>query len=460
MFGRRTEQDTPFLYQLAREARRSELVAYLKRGKTPVVRRRAAELLGDLADSDVGSGSDDEVVQALVGAVTEEEDDSVRARAIDALFRYGQDSLERLVDEMGTSDAVPGVAGSDVEAGSGDGAAAEERTVAGTFKDWLDADYPEFRMVAATALGRIGGEEVLGAVVGALTDSNSRVRVRAVRACGRIDDPRCIPALQERLEDPDQSVRRATIDALGSIGTREALSALVPVVRVDEEPLRRAAVEELGQYGNLEPVVVLLRAIEDDTPAVKRAAMFSLLRLFVDAPEGERREARDTVARQLSAADTGTVVPPLIDVLTESGRPPVRRNAAWLLGRVADADPDSGYRDDVYDCLIETLDAPDDATAEIAADSLAELGSGELERRLHVFAETAEASDDAADRARSVIERIDGDLSREVVTNAVDYTYVRDPADYTEQKREAESTDNDGAEVDGGGTDSDRSGTQ
>jgi HEAT repeat protein len=447
MFGRRPDEDTPFLYQLAREARRSELVAYLKRGSSPVVRRRAAELLGDLADTDAGSGGDEEVVQALVAAVTEEDDDSVRARAIDALFRYGQDSLERLVDEMGASDTVPGVAGSD--AGPGRTDSGDDRTVAGTFEAWLDADYPEFRMVAATALGRIGGEEVLPAVVGALTDSNARVRERAVRACGRIGDPRSVPALRERLDDPDRSVRRATIDALGSIGTREALSALVPVVRVDEESLRRAAVEELGQYGTLDPVVVLLRAIEDDTPAVKRAATFSLIRLFVDAPDEERREVRDVVARQLSAADTGAVVPPLIDVLTESGRAPVRRNAAWLLGRVAEGDPDSDRRDEVYDCLIGTLDAPDETTAEMAADSLARLGSSELERRLHVFAETSEASDDAVERARAVIEQIGGDLSREVVTNAVDYTYVREPADYTEQRREHEGENGeDGADTD------------
>jgi HEAT repeat protein len=416
-------RDTAFLYELARESRTSELVAYLKRGNSPLIRRRAAELLGDLADAS-GDDADEEVVQALIGTVTGDDDDSVRARAIDALFRYGQESLERLVAEMG-----------EFEGGEAGG-----RPTARAFEQWLESDYPEFRMVAASALGRIGDPQALPALVAVLTDSNVRVRTRAVRACGRIGDPRCVPALHDRLDDPDRAVRQAAVTALGSIGTREALSALVPVVRVDEEPLRRAAVEELGQFGSLEPVVVLLRAIADDTESVKRAAMFSLIQLFVEAPSGESQQVRETVAEQLSHAETGTVVPHLVDVLTESQRAPVRRNAAWLLGRVSD--PEDEYRDEVYSALIDTLDAPDETTAGLAADSLAELGSDELERRLHVFLETDAATEAAAERAERVLEDIGGDLSREVVTNAVDYTYVREPADYTAQKR----ADDDGPE--------------
>lgn len=408
-------RETAFLYELARESRTSDLVAYLKRSDSPVVRRRAAELLGDLSNSP--RDTEEEAVRALVRAVSEDDDDSVRARAIDALCRYGEDSVDRLIEEMAGFDARE----------------APDWVTARVLERWLDADYPEFRMVAAAVLGRIGGEDALPALLGATTDQNARVRTRAVQSCGRIGDPRCVPALQGRLDDPARSVRMAAVRALGSIGTKQALHSLVPVACVDEEPLRRAAIEELGQFGSLEPVVVLLRAIQDNAESIQRAATFSLIRLFVDAPPEQSRRVRETVAEQLRDAEAESVAPHLVDITAESQREPVRRNAVWLLGRVADSEAD--YLDEVYDCLIGELDGSDGATAQLAAAALAELGGDELERRLHVFVEEAE-TEAAVERAKAVLDEIGGDPADELVTNAVDYTYVRDPADYTRKKRE------------------------
>lgn len=431
MFDDNPERDTAFLYELARESKTTELVAHLKRGETPLVRRRAAETLGDLSN-DPTHEPEDEVIRALVKAVVEDDDDSVRARAIDALYRYEDDSFDRLVREITGFDA-------------GD---APDWATARVLERWLDAEYPEFRMVAAAALGRVGDADTLPSLQETLTDSNPRVRARAVQACARIGGRNCVPELQERLEDPDPSVRRAAIRALGAIGTQRALVAFVPIARNDEEELRRAAIEELGQFGSLEPVDVLLHAIEEDTRPIQRAAMFSLIRLFVESPSEQSRHVRGTVAERLSDAEAGTVVPHLVDVVTESQREPVRRNAAWLLGRVAD--PKGDHRDQVYDCLLDALAGPDEETAQFAAASLAELGSGELERRLHIFVETEPESDAAVGRAEAVLEEIGGSPDDELITNAVEYMYVSDPADYTEKKQE-ESADEDSEPSGGSG---------
>jgi len=45
-----TNTGTTFLYELARDRETSELVGYLKRGRKPVIRSRAAELLADFRD--------------------------------------------------------------------------------------------------------------------------------------------------------------------------------------------------------------------------------------------------------------------------------------------------------------------------------------------------------------------------------------------------------------------------
>jgi HEAT repeat protein len=416
--------DTTFLYELARDSRTTELVAHLRRSSNPVVRRRAAELLGDLAEHPDRDATE-EMVRALVDAVRTDDDDSVRARAIDALYRHGEDSFERLVRELSGADAD----------------AMSERAISRRLKDWLTADLPELRMVAATALGRVGDDDSLAALVAATTDPDPRVRARAVESCGLIGHERCLEPLRARLDDPIDLVRERAVRALGEIGSEEALRSLVPIARDDDESLRRMAVEELGQFGSLDPVVVLVRALTDDTDAVQRAALLSLVELFVDASPERTQRVRDAVAEQIASADTRVVVPHALDMASESRRTAVRHNAVWLLGYVADADTDDDQRDAVYDCLIDALGASDDRTARLAVDSLVELGSDELERRLQILVESEDTPGDVTDRAEAVLEGIGGSLSADVVTNAVDYTYVRDPADYTNRHREDDGSD-------------------
>ena len=418
--------DTAFLYELARDREVSALVAYLRRGKRPSVRARAAEILGDLSNVPVEE-DEEEIVQGLIQAVQEDDDDTVRARAIDALYRHGEDSLKRLIDERTEADVRD----------------ASDRATSQTLVEWLDADHSEFRLVAATALGHFGDGDVAKPLVEALSDPAPRVRERAARSCGMTGDPRCVPALRDRLNDRHAMVRRAAADALSTIGTEAALSALVGVARADDEELRRIAVEALGQFGDLDPLVVLIQALEDDSEAIQRTAILSLIQLFADAPEARSQAVRSEVARQLREHSSVAVVPPLLDVMDESTRWRVRRNAAWLLGYVTDSDGE--YVEDAYDRLIEALDDEDEVTAGLAAASLAQLGGEELERRLHIIVQDETHSPQVVEHAEAVLEELGSDLSKELVTNSVDYTYVRDPADYTARKRE-QDTDQDGTD--------------
>lgn len=409
-------QDAAFLYELARDLETEALISYLKRSDKPAIRRRAAEILGDLADVSTHK-DDDDAIRALIHAVRTDDDDSVRARAIDALYRHGPDALDRLIAKMADFDAED----------------APDWVTSRTLVGWLDAEYPEFRMVAAAALGRLGDESAVDPLLDALTDPAPRVRERAARSCGLLGEPRCVPALADRLDDQSQMVKRAAANALGTIGTQQALQALVPVARASDEELRRIAVDELGQFGSLEPVVVLLKALDDASESIQRTALVSLIQLFVEAPPDQSGDIRETVAEQLRRTDTAAVVQPLLDILLESQRPPIRRNAVWLLGVVADADGD--HHNAVYDRLIDTLDDEDEQTAQLAAGALSELASDELERRLHIYVQDETGSEAAVERARAVLESIGSDLSQELVTNSVDYTYVRDPADYTAKNR-------------------------
>jgi len=252
-----TNTGTTFLYELARDRETSELVGYLKRGRKPVIRSRAAELLADFRDVSAQQERE-EIIHGLITTVQHDDDDEVRARAIDALLRFGDDAL-------------------------------------------------------------------------------------------------------------------------------------------------------------------------------------SLVQLIGEAHESESHEIRQTIAEQLARIDADDIVPLFVDILAESQRWAIRRNTAWLLGHVVDDEPD----EQVYDCLVDALDDEDGTTAKVAASTLADIGDKRLEKRLRLFIQDHEEGSQPHQRAEFILEKIGGNPESELVKNSVEYTYVRDPADYTKQKQQTSDSEED-----------------
>jgi HEAT repeat protein len=412
------------LYQLEREADAGTLVEYLRHGSQVEVRRRAASILGDieepargpapddglLAAEEAGAGDggdasvDDEdgVVDALVTAATGDESPTVRGAAVDALDRHGQGAIERLVGELSDRDI-------------GDGA---DWVTTEAFAELLDADRPELRMAAAVGLGQVGDERVTPALVDCLDDPDARVRARAARACGRVDDPRAVEPLADRADDESPAVRRAVASALGALGTTAALRALEPLVADDSEAIRRTAVDALGDFQSVEPVDPLVDALHDPSEGVRRTAVFALVEVLSNAPPARSHEARETAVDRLEDVDHGSVVGPLAAILEEAAGSPQRRNAAWLLGRVARG-TDGG---EAQSALIEALDDRDDRTAQFAASSLTSLDGTGLERRLLALLDDPEASIDARAQALFVLGKVGDERARERLGRFVDET--------------------------------------
>ena len=412
MFDDDLDGNGTFLYRLERESEVLKLVAHLKLSEKVYVRRRAAEMLGNISEIP-DPDERQQTVKALINAVKTDEDDSVRAAAIDAVYQRGEESFDHLVEEL---------AGMELPESN-------ERTTTRLLTEWLSAEYPEFRIVAATALGERDATAAIPELVSALTDPDPRVRSRAARACGRLSDPRVVSPLSERLSDDQQMVREAAANALGAIGTDRALEELIPVTQADEEALRLIAVDELGQFGSVKPVIVLIEALDDDSSTVQRAAMLSLLELLTTASPAEAERIRGTVVEELARVDVQATVPALLDIAADGTRRAYRQTAIWLLSRITG----ERYRSEVITCLLSVLDESDEETARLAEAALTELRGPELEKRLRVYLSRERGSEEARDRAKAVLDRICDDSSGELVTTGVDYTYVDNPADYTEQ---------------------------
>ena len=289
-------------------------------------------------------------------------------------------------------------------------------------------------MVAAMPLAEFaepGDTAALEALVGAFDDPDPRVRERALRSCATIGDNRVVEPIAGLVEDSNPRVRRAAANALVDIGSAAALEALIPVARAADERLRRIAVGELSELGDRRPLVVLVRAVEDDSEDVRQAAILSLIELLAAGDP----QLRDEILDQLRRADPPELVSQLVDIGAESSHPETRADVAWLLGRIVD--PADERDDDAVEALLTALDDDSELVADRAASSLRRLGADAVGTRLQIFVREDTAPTAAVERAETLLEELGVGEGSEVVSNSVDYTYVREPADYTE-RRESE----------------------
>ena len=382
------------LYQLERDGDVDALLDHLKLSDSATIRKRAAEILGDVVDDEP------QAIDALVRTAKADDDEAVRGAAIDALDAVGGDAIERLIGEM---------AGVDAE--GADWVRAE------AFVETLSAERPELRMAAANALRRLGDGGALPALIGALDDPNPRVRARVARACGAIGDERATDALGSRLDDPVGRVRREAADALAAIGTDRALSPLLDAVADENDEVRYAAVMALGGYQGVAAIDPLIGALDDDSDVVRRAAVFSIVELLAAAPTERSHRIRETVVDRLGSADR-SVVDPLVELLTESDQPRERRNVAWLLGRVTG---DEGI-DDAVGALVDALDADDGTTAQFAATSLVELDGAQVEGELLDSLEDPDCTEAARSKAVFVLGKVGGERARKRLEELLDRT--------------------------------------
>ncbi|WP_243684210.1 HEAT repeat domain-containing protein [Methanosarcina barkeri] len=70
------------------------------------------------------------------------------------------------------------------------------------------------RAIAAEKLGTLGDPYALPALIGALDDSNPKVRTAAAEALGKLNTPEAVPDLINALNDPDSPVKKTAIASL------------------------------------------------------------------------------------------------------------------------------------------------------------------------------------------------------------------------------------------------------
>ena len=109
----------------------------------------------------------------------------------------------------------------------------------------LEHPDPDLRIQAVLLLERFSSPKTVSAVVKLLGDEDWWVRIMACDTLGRLKDVRTLPYLEKLLGDAD--CKWAAIDAIGLIGGDVALAALVKLLNDPQVEVRLASMNALGK---------------------------------------------------------------------------------------------------------------------------------------------------------------------------------------------------------------------
>ena len=264
----------------------------------------------------LGSSGLDEIEGALIEVASNLADDSTsereRAAAIEAL------------GWMGSERAVPSI------------------LVALTDKE------NKFRLCAVRALGRIGGELAASRLVEALRDGDYLVGISAAEELGKMTGSQVLPALLEAVRDKNILfyVQGAAVSALGKIGGEKALTAVLESLDGESYVLRLAAAQSLGVIGGERAITGLSKALQDNEMNIRWSAVMALgkiggdrainmlLGVLRDGKEGNLFVLSETVKALTNLGDP-RAEPVLEKLLIEIGK--YGSEGEWLEKRIVAA---------------------------------------------------------------------------------------------------------------------------
>lgn len=205
------------LYEYEKRDLIPELARLLREDPDTEVRREAAIALGRYAlEAELGNLRDSDasmIREALIESAEDtEEDERVRARAIEALGAISGEETENLIESIYDEDSL-----------------------------WL-------KVGAVDAMGRSCNEIWLPVVLREMENRAPEMRHAAAFAAGQIAEELAIePLKRAAVQDPDREVQLAAIHALGEIAGARARVALQSILYEGDDSLHEAVQEALTE---------------------------------------------------------------------------------------------------------------------------------------------------------------------------------------------------------------------
>ena len=207
--------------------------------------------------------------------------------------------------------------------------------------DSLKDSAADVRAQASSALGRFSQEDTVRALEQCLEDPESLVRGSAVRALGEIKDSTSIPALAQAFENADDSYRDDIARALAGMKRNDLLALTDLLMGLRSGEARAGVASALGLKGDPRALGLLRAFLMDDEPLVRANAANAigelaspetggLLLPFLEDPDARVRAA--TVA-SLGRCQDGELANPLVPLLDDPDVA-VGRQAALAIGQL------------------------------------------------------------------------------------------------------------------------------
>lgn len=391
----------------------ADLRELLRNGSRPGARVQAANTLGEL-----GQGSRESmrnpIVRDLMTVISEDQNDTVRAAAIDSLYYIDSKNIDELVSELAKQ--------------FNNGPTPKE--LRDHFELWLTSSDSEFRIVGAAAMERFGDESILPELEAAFEDPDARVRARAARAYGQCEGVSAEP-IEGLLSDERSLVRQAAAQTLGSIGGSTALEVLVSAMGASDSRLRLVAARQLGQFDQQRSVRVLIRALTDHSSNVRYRSAISLLTILSATDQLDIGEIPATIRGEIDPGELGTVADTVFEIATDANDQGIQREvqlyAVWLLGELSSSD--EGNK--LAQSLIPLLQHDEKTVVDLTAAYLKRLEGEQIERELQRLISDSTGTPEIRERARTILRRVKRNAAAGIVEQSIEYTYVQTPKDYT-----------------------------
>jgi HEAT repeat protein/energy-coupling factor transporter ATP-binding protein EcfA2 len=295
----------------------------------PIIREKAAELLGTIKDT----------------------------KATDALLSHLNDPDWRVAKAIGI--AISRI---------GDPKALNAFLIRLEDQDW------RIRKAAASALGMLKDPEAIEPLLVRLNDPDNEVRRTVAIALGDLSDSRVLKPLQRRLNDSDSDVREAAVIALGNLGNIESFDFIVSKSSDPDWRVREAVAIALSKVGGPRSFDSLFEMLSDADSDVRKAVAKSLGTLgikkaiepLLDKLNDSDWWVREAAANALSGfGDPRTLAPLLAGLNDPDWR--VREAAANALGNMGGQS--------AFDALLQGLSDLDWRVRKVSIDALGKLGN-------------------------------------------------------------------------------------
>jgi len=194
----------------------------------------------------------------------------------------------------------------------------------------IDDYYPtDVRLSAIEALGQLGAQEAMPAVLRRVRDRNESWDVRqvATEALERLWDPEDFQTLVNWLQDEDWFIRWAAVKTLVNLRTEETIPVLLErwLDEYENWTVRHAAARGLGALGARDTIPVLEEGLQDEDWHMRMAAVEALgvleaeevVPTLLDRLEDENREVRKATIWTFGALDAREAAPRLIGRLRD-----------------------------------------------------------------------------------------------------------------------------------------------